>query len=267
MAAGVRPRVFTFLSAASPEEKQGVLVNLAASLMRVGSDVMVVDACSPARGIVSRLGAQPAASLLEVARGERNIEQAIRMAQQGYQYAALTGGVSPERSDADALNEVFARLQRHVDVLMADAELDAQGALPVAGMEEGEIVVQVANHPESIKQAYLLVKQLNSQVGRRSFGVLVTGASEKEAQRVYANLAQTASRYLAVELRLIGAVPADEHLHRAVRLERPVVEAFPLAAASVAFRQIAGWLAQQGSPASKRGSWMGQEAGLVMAGA
>jgi flagellar biosynthesis protein FlhG len=267
MAAGARSRVFTFLSAASPEEKQGVMVNLAASLMRVGSDVIVVDACSPARGIVSRLGDLPTASLLEVARGERGIEQAVRMAQQGFQYAALTRGVSPDRRDGSALNDVFTRLQQHVDVLMADAELDAQGALPVAGMEKGEVVVQVANHPDSIKQAYLLVKQLHSQVGRRSFGVLVTGASEKDAQRVYANLAQTASRYLAVELRLIGAVPADEHLHRAVRLERPVVEAFPLAAASVAFRQIAGWLAQQGGSAGKRESWMGQEAGLAMAGA
>jgi flagellar biosynthesis protein FlhG len=267
MAAGARPRVFTFLSAASPEDKQGVLVNLAASLMRVGSDVILVDACSPTRSIVSRLGDQPAASLLEVARGERRIEQAVRMAQQGFQYAVLTRGVSPDHRDESALNEVFSRLRQHADVLMADAELDVQGALPVADMEEGEIVVQVANHPDSIKQAYLLVKQLNSQVGRRSFGVLVTGATEKEAQRVYANLAQTASRYLAVELRLVGAVPADEHLQRAVRLERPVVEAFPLAAASVAFRQIAGWLAQQGGQAGKREPWTGQEAGLAMAGA
>lgn len=267
MAAGVKPRVFTFLSAATPDEKQGMLVNLAASLMRVGSDVMVVDACSSERGITHRMGIQAVASLEEVARGERALEQAIHATQPGFQYAVLTRGALSAKADGSALNAVFAQLQRHADVVMADAELDAQGALPVAAMSDGEIVVQVTSHADSIKQAYLLVKQLHAQVGRRSFGVLVTGASEKDAQRVFANLSQTASRYLAVELRMIGAVPADEHMSRAVKLERPVVEAFPLAAASVAFRQIAGWFSQQGGLYGKRESWSGQDTELVLAGA
>ena len=266
MAAGVKPRVFTFLSSASPDEKQGMLVNLAASLRRVGSDVMLVDACSPARGIGPRLGAQPPASLLEVARGERLFEHALRITDQGFAYASLTRGVTPDSSDGSALNEVFSRLRQHADVLLADADLDAQGALPVQCMEDGEIVVQVANQADSIKHAYLLIKQLNGQVGRRTFSVVVSGASEKEAQRVYANLAQTASRYLAVELRLIGAVPADEHLRRAGRLEKPVVEAFPLAAASVAFRQIAGWLAQQNMFSARHDGWQGRSPELAAAG-
>lgn len=266
MTAGARPRVFTFLSAAGPDEKQGMLVNLAASLKRVGSDVLLVDACSPDRGIGRRLGAQPVASLLEVARGERLFEQAVLTTAQGFAYAALTRGVTPDKGDGSALNDVFSRLRQQADVVLADAELDVHGALPVQGMEAGEIVVQVANQADSIKEAYLLIKQLNGQVGRRSFSIVVSGASDKEAQRVYANLAQTASRYLAVELRLIGAVPADEHLRRAVRLERPVVEAFPLAAASVAFRQIAGWLAQQTMFSARHDPWQGRSPELVAAG-
>jgi flagellar biosynthesis protein FlhG len=38
----------------------------------------------------------------------------------------------------------------------------------------------------------------------------------------------------------MGSVPADEYLHRAARLGRAVVDAFPLAGASVAFRRLAG---------------------------
>ena len=267
MAAGAKSRVFTLLSAATPDEKQGMLINLAASLMRVGSDVVVVDACSSARGIVSRMGARTAASLLEVARGQRPLDQALHSSSAGFQYVALTRGTSPSQADGEALNASFKRLQQCADIVMVDAELDAQGALPLAAMGEGEIVVQVTPHPDSIKQAYLLGKQLHGQLGRRSFGVLVTGAADKDAQRVFDNLAKTASRYLAVELRMIGAVPADEHMSRAVRLERPVVEAFPLAAASVAFRQIASWFAQQGALYGRRDSWTNQDAELVLAGA
>jgi flagellar biosynthesis protein FlhG len=44
----------------------------------------------------------------------------------------------------------------------------------------------------------------------------------------------------------MGSVPADEYLQRAARLGRAVVDAFPLAGASVAFRQLAGRLALAG---------------------
>ena len=61
-------------------------------------------------------------------------------------------------------------------------------------------------------------------------------------------MATAASRYLAVQLTSMGSVPADEYLHRAARLGRSVVDAFPLAGASVAFRRLAGRFALPGMP-------------------
>jgi flagellar biosynthesis protein FlhG len=65
-------------------------------------------------------------------------------------------------------------------------------------------------------------------------------------------MAQAASRYLAVNLTSMGSVPADEYLHRAARLGRAVVDAFPLAGASVAFRQLAGRFARPAGPSLYR---------------
>jgi flagellar biosynthesis protein FlhG len=48
-------------------------------------------------------------------------------------------------------------------------------------------------------------------------------------------------------------VPADEYLHRAARLGRAVVDAFPLAGASVAFRRLAGKFALHAMPGLGRG--------------
>ncbi len=87
------------------------------------------------------------------------------------------------------------------------------------------------------------------QFGRRPFGVLVTGADEQRgASWCSDNMAQAANRYLAVELHSFGSVPADDHLKRAARLGRAVVDAFPLAGASVAFRRLAGRLAPSELP-------------------
>ena len=123
MAAGAKPRVFTFLSAASAEEKQGVLVNLAASLVRVGSDVLLLDACNGAHGIGTRLDVTTGASLLEVVRRERPFEQAVRTTAQNFQFAALTRGIAPDSSDRAGLAEAFSRLRQCADVLIVDAEI------------------------------------------------------------------------------------------------------------------------------------------------
>jgi flagellar biosynthesis protein FlhG len=49
-------------------------------------------------------------------------------------------------------------------------------------------------------------------------------------------------------------VPADEHLTRAARLGRTVIDAFPMAGASVAFRHLAGRFAYADVPT---GGWRG----------
>lgn len=111
-------------------------------------------------------------------------------------------------------------------------------ALPA--LANGEVVVQVSNNAASIKAAYAMIKRLTGSQGRRPFSVLVSGVNEREAKLVYDNIAQAARRYLATEVSFFGSVPADEHVSRAAKLGRSVIEAFPLAGASLAFRKLAG---------------------------
>jgi len=244
MLAGPKPRVFTFLSAASGEEKGAMLVNLGASLAQAGRDVLLLDASLASEGIASRLDALRGATLTQIARGERKLDEAIQQMPQGFGVAALKRG--PQNSAvkntelASKMDEAFDTLSTRADIVVVDAELDKEDSLAIPALNETEIVIQVANTPESIKSAYTLIKRLNSKLGRRPFSILVTGASDKEAQVVYENMAKAANRYLAVKLNSMGSVPADEHLKRAMHLGRAVVDAFPLAGASVAFRRLAG---------------------------
>src|SRR3990167_1854851 len=75
MLAGSKPRVFTFLSATSDEDKSAMLVNLGASLARVGSAVLLLDASAGSRGVASRLDAARGATLVQVARRERTLDE------------------------------------------------------------------------------------------------------------------------------------------------------------------------------------------------
>ena len=256
MLAGPKPRIFTFLSATSPAEKSAMLVNLSASLALTGSDVVLLDACTSKDGITRRMGVDMHATLLDVARQQRALNQVVHAMPQGFGVASLTSGsLHAATLDVDQvrrLTNAFGVLASQSDVLVVDAELDENNGFPIHSMASGDIVIQVSPGAASIKNAYTLIKRLNTHLGRRPFGILVTGADEGEADKVYQNMAQAASRYLAVQLHPIGSIPTDEHVTRAARLGRAVTDAFPLAGASVAFRRLAERFALSATVANAR---------------
>jgi flagellar biosynthesis protein FlhG len=280
MLAGPKPRIVTFLSATPADDKGAMLVNLGASLARAGNDVLIVDACEREYGVAQRLGVDRGDSLLQVARQECALNQVIHPVPQGFGVATLVHRAArshktvvpakagthaehayPHRSsvtvqassawvpasagttsaeDARRLANTFEVMVKQTGIVIVDGEFTPDGAFPLPAMANSEIVVQVSTSATSITNAYALIKRLSQQLGRRPFGILVTGATEDEAKVVYDNMATAATRYLAVTLTSMGSVPADEYLQRAARLGRAVVDAFPLAGASVAFRRLAG---------------------------
>jgi flagellar biosynthesis protein FlhG len=286
MLAGPRPRIVTFLSATPADDKGAMLVNLGASLAQAGNDVLIVDACEREYGVARRLGVDRGASLLQVARQECALNQVVHPVPQGFSVATLktahvtntvvpaqagthTHSALPHRSgisarassawapacagatsaeDTRRLATTFDVMVQQAGIVMVDGECDADGGFPLAVMAGSEIVVQVSTSAASITNAYALIKRMSQQLGRRPFGILVTGATEAEAKVVYDNMAAAATRYLAVTLTSMGSVPADEYLQRAARLGRAVVDAFPLAGASVAFRRLAGRFALPARP-------------------
>jgi flagellar biosynthesis protein FlhG len=250
MLAGPKPRVVTFLSATPSDDKGAMLVNLGASLAQAGNEVLIIDACRRDYGVARRLELERHVGLLQVARQECALNQVVQGAPQGFSVALLARDQDLPAAGTDEAR----RLAKAFDVLVkgqggiviVDGELNRDGSFAVPVLADSEIVVQVSTSATSITNAYALIKRLAQEFGRRPFGILVTGATEAEAKVVYDNMSAAASRYLAVTLNSMGSVPADEYLHRAARLGRAVVDAFPLAGASVAFRRLAGRFALPG---------------------
>jgi flagellar biosynthesis protein FlhG len=240
MLAGPKPRIVSFLSATAQDDRGAMLVNLGASLAQSGNDVLIVDACERDYGVAQRLGVKRGPGLLQVARQECALNQVIHPVPQGFSVVKMNAGASAD--EARRLANTFDVLvkQSAGSIVIVDAEFGDDGSFPVPVMASSEIVVQVSTGATSITNAYALVKRLSQHLGRRPFGILVTGATEAEAKVVYDNMSLAATRYLAVTLNSMGSVPADEYLQRAARLGRAVVDAFPLAGASVAFRRLAG---------------------------
>jgi flagellar biosynthesis protein FlhG len=247
MLAGPKPQLLSVLSAASVTEKHALLLNLCASLARAGSSVLLVDACSTQSGVSIAVPGPQAPTLLQAARQQCASAQALRMLPQGFSFACLARVAStallPE-ADKSRLATLFDALASQADITVVDADWAGEAGLLLPSMAAGDIVVQVSDNATSIKAAYSLIKRLNGCFGRRPVGVLVSGVTEARERVVFQNMAHASRRYLALELQSLGSVPQDEHLARAIKLNRSVIDAFPLAVASVAFRKLASRFAR-----------------------
>ena len=125
------------------------------------------------------------------------------------------------------------------DVVLVDAARD--GHSMCASLSGDEPLLLVLNATvRGVTEGYALLKQMAVHNGRQAFDIVVNRVGdEREALAVFDNILQVANRHLQVQLEYLGYIPVDEKLKRATQLCRPVVEAFPSAASSLAMREIA----------------------------
>jgi len=238
--AAPKPRIITLLSGLPDAEKDMLLVNLGVAIERAGSEVLLVDARLTSTGIAARIGSPVGLSLAEAIRGNVALEDAIYRTPQGCPLITLIQKWETLNAvDSALLVQAFETVTRNSRIVLIDGEIAKDNSLPLSAMEHGEVVLQLSSKQESIKSAYTLLKRLNARLGRRPFGILVTGSSERQALVISQNLIEAANRYLAIPLNFLGWIPADSQLDNAARLGKSVVDVFPLAGAAIAFRQIA----------------------------
>lgn len=241
--AGPKTRVISVLPASTPENQPRLLTNLAASLAANGCDVLILHAAEESIEANRGYGIATLPSLADVVGKKAALAQVVRQSAQSFYTARLLPrNYSPDSMDdrlEQALNVVFNKLAVHFEIVLVDARIGQRLALPLAALHEGEIMIRLTRDPESIKQAYLLMKQICGQFGRRNFGIVVDASSDTQAAAVFRNISQAARRFMLIDLEFYGAIPADERLARAAKLGRVVTEAFPKAKASQAFRTIA----------------------------
>lgn len=237
-------RIVTLLSAVEPDERETLVISLAASLAHFGQRVVLLDASNCQGRIAKRLGATSEHTLLDVAAETGTLSRALRAPMQGLQFIELSRGRRIGSAAEKRIEALLEQIMGQCDVMLITTELDARQRLPMDGLASGEILVQVSRRRNAITSGYCAIKSLTRVTGRRSFGVLVTGTPENEAKALHANMAEAASRFLAVSLGFVGSVPPDDSARRACDMRRSIIEVFPLAEASTAMRRISEAIVQ-----------------------
>ncbi len=214
------PSLCTVLSASPRKDKAALMQRLASRMVSRGRQVLVIDAqfSEPSQPPHDNR-ATGRATLCEVAFEQTTLEQAMQPLAEGVSRIALgldrsqpfvTDSLADE-SQQLRMVQLLRDLAGERFRLLVDAELDASGQLPLPVLGEGELVLQVDAQPQSIPQAYAIMRALKSQCVPGMLSLLVTGASSAHARQVQANLFHAASRYLALPVRTL--VPTSHARH------------------------------------------------------
>lgn len=224
--------------------KTNVSVNLGVAMAEAGHKVMLLDADLGLANIDVVLGLHPNYDISHVLRGERTLEEILIEAPGGMKVVPGASGIQAlsEMSSAEhtGIIRAFGDIGEDFDTLIVDTAAGISDTVLSFSRASHEIVVVVCDEPASITDAYAIIKLLNRDYGHHRFRVLANMVrSAQEGRELYNKMCRVTDRYLDVTLSFMGAIPYDDNLRKAVRSQRPVVQAFPRSRVAQGFRNLA----------------------------
>lgn len=233
-------RVVAVTGGAGAPGRTTAVVNLAAALTAQGKDVLIVDECLGPRSVCALVGGvRGAGNFAAVMRGERTLEEAVGRHALGFGVLAASRDNRAQYTSAQ-LQKV---LSGPADIVLIDAQLDAEGALSPLAMHAHDVLIVMRIGAQAITDAYACMKRLHFAHAIAQFRVLANHVTNvPDAQAAIENLAGVAGRYLSVSLESAGYVAADPYMAQAFKLARCIVDAFPSTAAARDFRHVAAEL-------------------------
>lgn len=237
-------RVIAVTSGKGGVGKTNVSVNLAVAMMKLGREVMLLDADLGLANVDVLLGLQPRYNLSHVISGERTLKEILVTGPARLKIIPAASGTKrmAELSPAEhaGIVHAFSELDNGLDALIVDTAAGISDSVVTFSRAAQEVIVVVRDEPTSITDAYALIKLLSREHGVRRLRVLANMVhSQQEGLELFAKLSNVTTRFLDVTLDYSGSVPYDDYLRKAVQRQRAVVEAFPRSQAALAFKKLA----------------------------
>jgi len=224
--------------------KTNISVNLGVALAELGRRVMLLDADLGLANIDVILGLHAKHNLSHVMSGECTLEEIMVTGPHGLKVIPGASGMQhmAELSPVEhaGLIHAFSEVANDVDVLLIDTAAGISDLVVSFSRAAQEQIVVVCDEPASITDAYAIIKLLNREHGINRFRILANMVkSVQEGRDLYNKMCRVTDQYLDVMLNYMGSIPYDDQLRKAVKSQKPVVEAYPRARVSQAFKNLA----------------------------
>ncbi|HEY4559470.1 MAG TPA: MinD/ParA family protein [Lysobacter sp.] len=251
-------RVIAVASGKGGVGKTSVSVNLAMSLQNAGQRTLLLDTDLGLANCDVMLGLSPRFTLADVFAGRCELADTLLEGPNGLLVVPAASGKRhmTELTPAQhvGLVHAFSQLDVPIDVMIIDNAAGISDSVLTFCQAAQDVIVVVCDEPASVTDAYALIKVLSRERGVTRVQVLANQVGHpSEGRQLYDKLERVTSKFLDVTLNYLGAIPRDEWLRRAIQRQEAVVDAFPAAPASMAFREIAKRAEKWQTPNGPRG--------------
>ena len=237
--------------------KSHLAANLAVAVGARGARVLLLDADLSQANLDLLLGVHPRFDLRHLLNGEKSIEEILVPGGRNVTLVPAASGV-PELADLDdyrreVLLRALGQLEASYDLMLIDTASGVSRQATSFCLAADDVVVMTTPEIPAFSDAYGLIKLLQTQGIARAPHLMVSMASSpEEAEETAHRIRLVARRFLRLELDSWGWVPFDPALPRALRLQEPVLTAFPQSPSAVAYQALAERLWETPQPEPER---------------
>jgi flagellar biosynthesis protein FlhG len=230
--------------------KTNLALNLSYALHNTGRGVLLMDCDLGLANVDVMLGISPDRNLQDLLQPQfSSHDVVVPLEEPGFDFLPAASGV-PElvEMDEDMQSVLFDKLTEvinHYDYLVLDLGAGINGTvLSFAAMTQVRVVV-VTSEPTSLTDSYALMKVLNTQHGVKDFLIVVNQAeSSSEVKQTFDRLHAACTKFLGINIRLLGSIRYDTTVTEAVRRQQALVRFAPQCNAAKDIAKVASKVAR-----------------------
>ncbi len=243
-----RVRTLVVTSGKGGVGKSNLAANLAVALGLRGARVVLVDGDLASANLDLLLGVHPRWDLSHVLAGEKTIDQVVVQGPANVTLVPGPSGTAKLTELDDYRRELLMRslgiADESADLVIIDTASDVNRQTLELCRSAHDLLVVATPDMSSFSDAYALMKTLQKEgaLVRAPRLIVNLATTPEEADEAADRMKLFARHFLRLEVELLGSVPFDPSVTRAVRSQEPVVLAHPESPAAVAYRALAARL-------------------------
>ena len=253
-----RAHTFCVTSGKGGVGKTAFSVNFAVALAQWGKRVAVIDGDFGFSNVNLMLGANSPYTLEHVIRKEKPLHEVMTESYPNLWYVSGGSGVSElldlkEEELEDVLSQL-APLEKQMDFIIFDTGAGMNANILRMIEAADSTIVVTTPEPTSVLDSYVVLKSAAALRERPRVQILINKANnEKEGQAAFESLSSVAQQNLGWRVDLLGQLPMDTRIPKAIKEMVPFMVQYPLSASAGHLKRIAQQVAMPQQEPPQRG--------------
>ncbi|MBU0484870.1 MAG: MinD/ParA family protein [Proteobacteria bacterium] len=230
--------------------KTSFTVNMAAALAHNTKKILLIDGDLGLANADIMLGINVRHTLREIIEEDRDPADILIEVSPGFHVLPASSGV-PEMAALSYEEQAFLTstldgIISRFDYVLVDTAAGIGDSVLWFNNWADENIIILSPDPTAMTDAYALIKILNTRYARTKFYLVLNNVkNQKEGREVFDNMSAVLDRFLQIRPVLLGEIPQDSNVARAVRQQKPFYLSAPDSKAGRALTAMAARILDQ----------------------